>query len=150
MGFLGAPSDLPGVMESPTLPYGPHTAAIRHFLVRLAGLSRSDRAQAASAYAAEQCTPEFQRAESMLATAMERSGRAEARDALSGPFLQLVRRTDATDDTAPDALDPIAEPALAALMALLVRDLLTADVFTRLTAPMATVLDPPAGRESAH
>lgn len=138
-------------MSTPPLPYGPQTPAIRHFLVRLAGLSRHDRARAVEAYVAHSATAAFQRAEATLATVMERSGREEARDAVSGPFLQLVQRPDRPtpgdtlqpdDDTTPlDGLEPIAEPALAALMALLVRDLLPPEDFANLVAPIATVLD---------
>ena len=60
-----------------------------------------------------------------------------------GPLLQLVKRQaalteaaqgDAAQGDADDiALDPIAEPALAALLALLVRDLLDDDTVRLLT-----------------
>jgi hypothetical protein len=115
------------------LPYGPHTAAIRRFLVRLAGLGSADRALVVERYAVQVHSTAYQAAEAALAVAIERSGRDAARDALSGPLMQLVRRpvTAAEQDVpTPDeddplsGLDPVAEPALAALLALLVADLL--------------------------
>jgi hypothetical protein len=129
-------------------PYGPQTAAIRHYLVRLAGLSRSDRLQVVAAYASHQQSAAFQHAEDELAVVMERSGREDARAALSGPLLQLVKRAPVTADSDRDVestdalhdMDPVAEPALAALLALLVRDLLPDEAFRALTAPMALVL----------
>jgi hypothetical protein len=108
-------------------PYGPNTPAIRRFLVRLAGLGANDRQAVAARYAMVTTTRDYLRAEGTLATAIERSGREPLRDALSGPLLQLVRRPNApepTEENALDGLDPVAEPALAALLALLVRDLL--------------------------
>jgi hypothetical protein len=113
-----------------TQPYGPNTAAIRAFLVRFAGLGAHDRAAVVAQYAARVHGRVYHAAESALATAIERSGREPLQQALSGPLLQLVRRADApqttepTEETALDGLDPVAEPALAALLALLVRDLL--------------------------
>jgi hypothetical protein len=64
-----------------------------------------------------------------LGEVIARSGREQARDALSGPLLQLMKRRVADTDTPSVvgdeiALEPIAEPALAALLALMVRDLL--------------------------
>lgn len=128
------------------LPYGPNTAAIRRFLVRFAGLGRADRAAIVSAYTAHSATRDWHAAEAALATAIERSGREPQRDALSGPLLQLVRRPDAavpasaSADDALATLDPIAEPALAALLALLVQDLLGAHQVTTLYAPFAETM----------
>jgi hypothetical protein len=68
---------------------------------------------------------DYEAADARLGDVIKRSGREEARDALSGPFLQLMKRP--MPDASPDAeieLEPIAEPALAALLALMVRDLL--------------------------
>ncbi len=94
-------------------------------------------------YAALSSTRNWQRAETALAAVMERSGRDQERDAVSGPLLQLVRlpgvelQTDqGTPERALEALDPIAEPALAALLALIVRDLLESAVFDTLYSPM--------------
>jgi hypothetical protein len=88
-------------------------------------------------------TRTYLKAEAALATAIERSGREAQRDALSGPLLQLVRRPDApetTDENALDGLDPVAEPALAALLALLVRDLLAPDEYQALYAVFDDVI----------
>lgn len=116
-------------MSDSPQPYGPNTPAIRRFLVRFAGLGTNDRDAVVVRYGAASNTRLYQLAEVALATAIERSGRESLRDALSGPLLQLVRRPNApapTDDDALESLDPVAEPALAALLALLAMDLLTA------------------------
>lgn len=125
-----------------TQPYGPETLAIRRFLVRLAGLGAHDRALVVQRYNAGVHDPANRLAETALATTIERSDREAARDALSGPLLQLVKRSAASVVTPPETdvletLDPIAEPALAALLALLVRDVLEAPHFTWLYAPFA-------------
>lgn len=127
----------------PNLPYGPATNAVRRFLVRFAALPAQDRDQVLIQYAALSSTRNWQRAETALAAVMERSGRDQERDAVSGPLLQLVRlpgvelQTDqGTPERALEALDPIAEPALAALLALIVRDLLESAVFDTLYSPM--------------
>ncbi len=113
------------------LPYGPQTSAVRGFLVRLAGLGAADRAAVVLRYEAVATTRAYEAADARLGEVITRSGREEARDALSGPLMQLVKRpapeatTDATTDAATAfELEPIAEPALAALLALMVRDLL--------------------------
>ncbi|MFN5581123.1 hypothetical protein [Gemmatimonas sp.] len=147
-------------MRAPLSPgpetYGPNTAAIRRFLVRLAGLGIEARSRVTDAYAAEVSTRAWMLAETALATAIERSGREPQRDALSGPLLQLVQRdrgaaatataatataAEATDeDRVLDTLDPVAEPALAALLALLVCDLLDGAQLARLMAPFEGVI----------
>lgn len=160
-------------MRAPITPgpetYGPNTAAIRRFLVRLAGLGIEARSRVTDAYAAEASTRAWVLAETALATAIERSGREPQRDALSGPLLQLVQRdrgaaapnaaptaapsvarspaeasigeAGATDeDRVLDTLDPVAEPALAALLALLVCDLLDSAQLARLMAPFEGVI----------
>lgn len=106
-------------------PYGPHTAAVRGFLVRLAGLGATDRARVVARYDAISATRAYEAADMRLGDVITRSGREEARDALSGPLMQLVKRPvpDASEG-AEIELEPIAEPALAALLALMVRDLL--------------------------
>lgn len=127
-------------------PYGPMTASVRAFLVRFAGLSAADRRDALAAFQRNATSPTWLGADRVLGDTIERAGRTDWRDALAGPLLQLVRRTasDASPATLSDddidALDPIAEPALAALMALLVRDLLPATVFDTLYAPFATLI----------
>lgn len=124
-------------------PYGPQTAAVRSFLVRLAGLGAADRDAVVTRHAALADSPRYRRADATLGDVITRSGREAARDALTGPLLQLVKRqaaltdaaqSDAAQSDADDiALDPIAEPALAALLALLVRDLLDDDTVRLLT-----------------
>jgi hypothetical protein len=110
-------------------PYGPQTAAVRGFLVRLAGLGTTDRAAVVARYETIAATPAYEAADTRLGDVITRSGREDARDALSGPLLQLVKRpvTQPMSDAATASeieLKPIAEPALAALLALMVRDLL--------------------------
>jgi len=106
-------------------PYGPETAAVRRFLVRLAGLGATDRAAVVARYETVAATRAYEAADARLGEVITRSGREEARDALSGPLLQLVKRP--MPEASPESeivLEPIAEPALAALLALMVRDLL--------------------------
>lgn len=123
-------------------PYGPGTPLVRRFLVRLAGLSALDREQVVAHHARVVRTPEYTTAETALGETIERAGRTDARDALAGPLLQLVRRVDAATDVEDElaTLEPIAEPALAALLALLVADLLAADHVAQLYAPFDSVI----------
>ena len=129
-------------------PYGPETAAVRRFLVRLAGLSATDRATVVARYETIAATRAYEAADARLGEVITRSGRDEARDALSGPLLQLVKRptpdvSPAADAEADIALEPIAEPALAALLALMVRDLLDDATVQLLTDAFADTI--PAG-----
>jgi hypothetical protein len=128
-----------------SLPYGPNTAVIRRFLVRLAGLGSGDKAAVVARYGDLTRTKAWETAESLLGTAIERSGREPQRDALSGPLLQLVRPAEATatisEDEALAQLDPVAEPALAALLALMVRDLLPEAVIATLVAPFDGIVE---------
>lgn len=135
-----------------TLPYGPATPEIRRFLVQLAALGASARAQVVERFERAAVTSVFSSADAAVGETIERSARTDARDALGGPLMALMRRTDrpgpgsgtVTDgesgDDALDALDPIAEPALAALLALLVRDLISNEQFTTLYAPFADTI----------
>jgi hypothetical protein len=127
------------------LPYGPQSATVRALLVQLAGLGETDRARVVAAHAARCTTREWIAAERQLAETMARSDRDGFREALSGPLLQLVRRPDApaspADDEALDTLDPVAEPALAALLALMVQDLLPPAMVRTLCAPFGDVVD---------
>ena len=129
-------------------PYGPETAAVRRFLVRLAGLGAADRAIVVARYETIAATRAYEAADARLGEVITRSGRDEARDALSGPLLQLVKRptpdvSPAADAEADIALEPIAEPALAALLALMVRDLLDDATVQLLTDAFADTI--PAG-----
>lgn len=67
------------------------------------------------------------------------SQREELRDALGGPLLQLTRsgRPATPGEQDLDTLvDPVAEPALAALLALLVGDVLPSTALAALYAPL--------------
>jgi hypothetical protein len=127
-------------------PYGPNSGSVRQFLVQLAGLGADDRARVVSAYHRAVRDTAWDRAERQIADALVRSDREAHRDALSGPLLQLVRRKDAppptTDEDALAALDPIAEPALAAVLALLVQDLVSHVTRETLLGPFAGVMAP--------
>ncbi len=127
----------PGTPEGPApvsaAPYGPQTAAVRRFLQRFAALAPGEWDAAADAYAAVAGTVAAVAADRDLARAVERAGRTAERDAVLGPLAQLVRRDD-------DALHPVAEAALAALLALVVRDVLPPRAFAALYAPFEATI----------
>ena len=128
-------------------PYGPETAAVRGLLVRLAGLGATDRAAIVARYETIAATRAYEAADTHLGEVIARSGREQARDALSGPLLQLMKRRVADTDTPSVvgdeiALEPIAEPALAALLALMVRDLLDDATVRLLTEAFSDILPP--------
>ena len=140
-------------MTSPargTLPYGPATAPIRRFFVALAALEIEPHDAVVRRFAAQSESGAFLAADATLGEIIERSGRTDARDALFGPLLQLVRDRDVVEEAVaeesvaeadtPVPLDPIAEPALAALMALLVHDLLSAATLATLYAAFAEAI----------
>lgn len=132
---------------------------MRQFLVRLAGLGASARSEAVRRFNDLARTPAFLAAELRLAETIERAGRTDARDALAGPLLQLVRKSEAPSGELPvenesdvdvlAQLDPIAEPALAALLALLVADLLPQSTTDQLYAPFAELIPRPAAPSSS-
>ena len=115
-------------------PYGPNTRLVRRFLVQLAALGASARAAIIERYATIADTRQWVRAELSLAQAIESAGRVDAQSALCGPLLQLLGKPkgDSNDD-----IDPIAEPALAALLSLVALDLIPPDVQTTLYQPFA-------------
>ena len=135
-------------MTSPargTLPYGPATAPIRRFFVALAALEIEPHDAVVRRFASQSESGAFLAADATLGEIIERSGRTDARDALFGPLLQLVRDRDVAEEAVAEAdtpvpLDPIAEPALAALMALLVHDLLSAATLATLYAAFAEAI----------
>ena len=116
---------------------------MRRFLQRFAALAPAEWDAAAASYAAAQGTAAAIAADRDLQRAVERAGRTAERDAVLGPLAQLVRADDApavVDDEAPPDLHPVAEAALAALLALVVRDVLPARAFTTLYAPFAAAI----------
>lgn len=126
-------------MNSAT-PYGPETAVVRRFLARFAGLSASDRATVVASYTAQTDAANWHRADTALASALSGADREAARDAVAGPLLQLVRVGEPDDDDPLASLDPVAEPALAALLALLVADVLDAAHTAILYAPFESLI----------
>ena len=126
-------------------PYGPMTIHVRRFLVQFAGLGTSARERIVARYASLSSQRKFVLAEKTLAETIERSGRIAERDALAGPFLQLVRRAPpvavdaASELSAYDAeqFDAVAEPALAAVLTLLVADLIEPSAAAALYAPLS-------------
>lgn len=121
------------------LPYGPHTDAVRRLLQRLAAAPAESWADAARRYEALARTPRYAAAERALAQAIADAGRERERDAVVGPLVQIaadaaerVARLEpappATASTAAEdaaaAADRFAEPALAAALAVVMRDLL--------------------------
>lgn len=129
-------------------PYGPCTPRVRRFLVLLAGLGTEARAEVVRHHAASVLTRRYHAADVLLGDTIARAGREDVRDALAGPLFQLVQRPSGmgTTDTVSqhedplDALDAVAEPALAAAMALLVSDLLPFETLRELYAPFDTVI----------
>jgi hypothetical protein len=120
-------------------PYGPNTTAVRRFLQRLAALPAEEWDAAAAEWAQAAGSVAVQRADRALQAVIERAGREGERDAALGPLLQLVRLPDppghGPDD--PPPLAAVAEPAAAAVLALVARDLLPAAAFDALYAPFA-------------
>ena len=135
------------------LPYGPFTVQVRRFLQKLAALTPEDEHAVVREFERVAVTPEYQAAERVLGSAIARSGRERERDALGGPLLQMLRPTAEDAASAPgadepksppsasaSAFRPVAEPALAALLAVLMQDVLSAELLARLYAPFDRVL----------
>jgi hypothetical protein len=120
-------------------PYGPQTLEIRRFLQRLAALAPAEWAAVAAEYEALQRGPRFAGADRALSAAVSATQREPQRDAVLGPLLQLVAepRPEGEGPDEPPPLAPVAEAALAAVLALLVRDVLGASAFATLYAPFA-------------
>jgi hypothetical protein len=125
-------------------PYGPNTTAVRRFLQRLAGKPASDCAAAARAYLSLQGTPALAAADRALGHALETSARTDARDAVVGPIIQLMNGHAGRVDTDPAlsgvSLDDMAEVALAAVLALIVGDIIAGDAMEVLYRPFAKVI----------
>jgi hypothetical protein len=117
------------------LPYGPNTPAVRRFLQRFAALDARQWDEAAAAFAALEGTPRFRAADRALGLAIERTGRTTERDAVVGPLLRIARPAEGTDEP-----PPVAAAALAAVLALLMRDVLDEPTFAALYAPFAALV----------
>jgi hypothetical protein len=128
---------------------------VRRFLQRFAALRPGEWERAARRYEEQQGTAPLAAADRALAQAVERAGRAAERDAVVGPLVQLVRDAPPGPggggrapgpgaaggaDEGPALLPPVAEAALAALLALVVRDVLPAPAFAALYAPFAELI----------
>jgi hypothetical protein len=143
------PSPAPPPLPEPGgRPYGPNTPAVRRFLQRFAALRPAEWEQAARRYEAQQHTAPLAAADRALGQAVERAGRTAERDAVVGPLVQLVRDAplapNAVEAEGLSLLPQVAEAALAALLALVVRDLLPARAFDALYAPFAELIPPDA------
>ena len=128
-----------------TQPYGPNTAVVRRFLQRFAALRPREWEDAAGEFERLQATRAFAAADRALEAAVSGAGREDARDAVVGPLVQLVQLAPRTPDqaTAPDevpTMHPVAEAALAALLALITRDVLPSSAFATLYAPFAALV----------
>lgn len=144
---MSAPSPVPS--QPPAHPYGPNTAAVRRFLQRLAALPAPQWALASEQYRDGQRAASFGLADDALALAIQETGRDDARRAVVGPTLRLAEsvradlvagRTEAIADST-DA-DSLAESALAAILALIVRDALEREHFDTLYAPFQVLIAP--------
>ncbi len=137
-------------------PYGPHTADVRAFLRDLASMSEDAMVVVCGQWERLRSQTEFARADRTLGETIVRADREAERDAAAGPLLRMMRAREAarsgadsddntadsgrTDTLAEQPLHPISEPALAALMALIVRDLLPREVFAVLTSPLRDIV----------
>ena len=121
-------------------PYGPLTPLIREFLQRLSGQPPMAWLAAARRYTALAATPAGRQADLALGAAITATAREEARDALVGPIVQLASRAASQAAVADDAVQSLAEPALAAALALLVADRLDPAQRTVLTSAFAAAI----------
>lgn len=128
-----------------TQPYGPQTPLVRMFLQRLATQPAMAWLAAARRYAAVAATPAGRQADRGLGAAIQKSAREAARDALVGPVLQLAARAAdaaALDSADREQVERLAEPALAAALALVVADRLGDDQRAILTSAFAAAVPP--------
>ena len=126
----------------PSLPYGPHTNSVRRLLQRLAALPPEEWTRLAQLYEGLARTASFAASDRALGELIAAAGREGERDAVVGPVVQLA--TDAAERVArslgaPSAADPdrFAEPALAASLAVIARDLLDEQQFQLLYGPVS-------------
>ena len=130
--------------ERQLAPYGPNTPVVRRFLVRFAALGAEQRAAVLTTYRRCSETSEWVRAELLLGETVESSGRSDIPNVIAGPLLQLVQPANGIVDGIvhedEQRIDPIAEPALAALLTLAVSDLLPDQAQSTLYAPFASTI----------
>ena len=121
----------------PTAPYGPASPVVRRFLQRLAAQRELVWLAAARRYQDPVDAAERQRADRALGAAIERLGREPARDALVGPVVQMARRVASAlhPEVTDEVLEGLAEPALAAALALVVSDELERNLMASLYKP---------------
>lgn len=124
------------VNQSSSLLYGPGTATVRRFLVRLAALGPVEREAVVERYQGISPTPKWRRAETQLGVVVEQANRLDAQNALAGPLIQLVGSPEAAEET---DLSPLGEPALAALLALVVQDV-APHLFDTLYSPFHEII----------
>ncbi|MGV3707215.1 MAG: hypothetical protein ACO1Q7_00105 [Gemmatimonas sp.] len=124
-------------MTDRSAPYGPQTAQIRRFLQALAGLAPEAESTVVARFGESGATAAYRTAERALADAIAKSGRERERDALGGPLLQMLRAPGTSEEA---SLKPMAEPALGALLALLMHDLLTPLQVAALYAPFDGII----------
>ncbi|MEP6764782.1 MAG: hypothetical protein ABJB66_10750 [Gemmatimonadaceae bacterium] len=125
------------------LPYGPNSLLVRRFLQRLAALGAGTELEVVARYELVTKRDEFWVADSAVAILIGKSDRASDRDAIAGPLLQLVSKrldSDAVANSDGVVLRPVAEPALAALLALMMSDLLQPDHFNVLFESFAQAI----------
>jgi hypothetical protein len=126
----------------PPLPYGPNTNAVRRLLQRLAALPPEEWARLAQLYEGLARTASFAAADRSLGETIAAAGREAEGEAVVGPVVQLA--TDAAErvaramggDSTPEP-DRFAEPALAAALAVIARDLLDEQQFQLLYGPVS-------------
>lgn len=126
----------------PPLPYGPNTSSVRRLLQRLAALPPEEWARLAQIYEGLARTASFAAADRALGEHIDATHREGERDAVLGPVVQLA--ADAAERVAraagggaePDP-DRFAEPALAAALAVVARDLLDDQQFQLLYGPVS-------------
>lgn len=131
----------------PSQPYGPNTNAVRRLLQRLAALPPEEWARLAQLYEGLSRTASFAAADRALGESIAAAGREGEGEALVGPVVQLA--TDAAErvarslggDASPDP-DRFAEPALAAALAVVARDLLDDQQFQLLYGPVSWAVPP--------
>lgn len=108
---------------------------MRRFLQRFAALDAEAWAAAGARFLAAEGTAAFRTADRALGIAVERSGRAAERDAVLGPLRQVVGRIGEEDD-----VEAVTAAALAAVLALVVADVLDEGAFDVLYEPVAALV----------